>query len=101
MHLPRTVAEMQSQVLIRKWYACGSMNIILVAMASKEMNRKANNAAWGIVCTIASLKLKQWEAISRFVSKLLGTQNLCVMPCCFSDLTNVPSTEAEAIHIYS
>ena len=36
VHLPRAVAGMLSQVLIRKWYACGSMNIILVAMARME-----------------------------------------------------------------
>ena len=26
LHLPRAVAGMQAQVLIREWYACGSIN---------------------------------------------------------------------------
>ena len=60
---------MLSQVLIREWYACGSMNNdkqqawLLLAMASKE---KAIDSACSTV-GIASLKAKQREAITRFV----------------------------------
>ena len=51
----RAIAGMLPQVLIREWYACGSMNIISVAMASKETDGKAINAAWGTVCAVSSL----------------------------------------------
>ena len=60
---------MLSQVLIREWYACGSMNNdkqqawLLPAMANKE---KAIDSACSTV-GIASLKAKQREAITRFV----------------------------------
>ena len=60
---------MLSQVLIREWYACGSMNNdkqqawLLLAMTNKE---KAIDSACSTV-GIASLKAKQWEAITRFV----------------------------------
>ena len=60
---------MLSQVLIREWYACGSINNdkqqawLLLAMASKE---KAIDSACSTV-GIASLKAKQREAITRFV----------------------------------
>ena len=56
---------MLSQVLIREWYACGSMNNdkqqawLLLAMANKE---KAIDSACSTV-SIASLKAKQREAI--------------------------------------
>ena len=57
---------MLSQVLIREWYACGSMNNdtqqawLLLAMA------KAIDSACSTV-GIAPLKAKQREAITRFV----------------------------------
>ena len=60
---------MLPQVLIREWYACGSMNNdkqqtwLLLAMANKE---KAIDSACSTV-GIASLKAKQREAITRFV----------------------------------
>ena len=60
---------MLSQVLIREWYACGSMNNdkqqawLLLAMANKE---KAIDSVCSTV-GIASLKAKQREAITRFV----------------------------------
>ena len=69
VNLETPVAGMLSQVLIREWYACGSMNNdkqqawLLLAMANKE---KAIDSACSTV-GIASLKAKQREAITRFV----------------------------------
>ena len=93
LYLPRAVAGMQTQVLIREWYACGSINKPQMCNDDGDHNARQGHCS---TIGLTSLKAKQHEAISKFLSctrciKLLGMKSLCyaLLPLIFDYLRRI------------